>query len=132
MDDRDFMSMMYQGFTKTTNAETAYWGYEPDEDSGGNTFYSLFYVDGSEPDEKRYIGTLEYEADAAFITAVHGCFPDLHRRWLEALEEADRLDLEKDLAENVAAELSDRLAHLNKFISEGKIEEDWHGKSTGV
>lgn len=36
------------------------------------------------------------EADAAFITALHGCLADLVRRLHDALDEADRLDLERD------------------------------------
>jgi hypothetical protein len=138
MDDRDFMSMMWDGFTKTTHAEDAYWGYEEDliyYGEGPGT-YNLFYVSADAPDDKRYIGSLDNEADAAFITAVHGSFPDIHRRWLEALDEADQKDLEKDMAESVAADLSERLtaalvaqALANKPAHE-YMTEDWHGKAT--
>jgi hypothetical protein len=125
MDDRDFFDMLYQGFTKTTRAEDAYWGFEPCVDSGGSTFYSLFYVSADDPDLKVPIGTLESEADAAFITAIAGAFPDLHRRMHMALDEADQKDREKDDAESTAADLSERLAAYEAKYG----VEDWHGKA---
>lgn len=129
MDDRDFMDMMYQGFTKTTRAEDAYWGFEEQLDltvEPAAVSYMLFYVGADDPDLKVPIGTLVSEADAAFVTAIAGAFPDIYRRWLEALDTADEKDLEKDMAEGVAAELSERLGRY-----EGKYGvEDWHGKAT--
>jgi hypothetical protein len=124
MDDRDFMDMMYQGMTKTTHAETAYWGFEPDLSERG---FDIFYVDQSAPDEKQILGWVEHEVDAAFITAVHGAFPDIHRRWLMALDEAEQKDAEKDEAESTAADLSER---LGAYEARYGIE-DWHGKASG-
>jgi hypothetical protein len=128
MDDRDFMDMMYQGFTKTTRAEDAYWGFEEDIEQGvvQRKVYNLFYVAADAPDEKVSIGTLDSEADAAFVTAIAGAFPDIHRRWLQALDEAEQKDLEKDLAESVAADLSER---LGRYEAQYGVE-DWHGKAT--
>jgi hypothetical protein len=129
MDDRDFMSMMFQGFVKTTHAEDAYWGYELIEDDRHDPYYWIFYVAADAPDSKVRVGEVDNEADAAFITAVHGSFPDIHRRWLEALNEADQKDLEKDLAESVAAELSERLAACERDYAKREVTEDWHGKA---
>lgn len=124
MDDRDFMDMMFAGMAKTTHAEDAYWGFEPDLSERG---FDVFYVAADSPEEKVEIGWFEHEADAAFVTAIHGAFPDIYRRWLEALDEADEKDTEKDMAERVAADLSERLgAYEAKYGVE-----DWHGKATG-
>jgi hypothetical protein len=169
MDDRDFMDMMYQGFTKTTHAEDAYWGFEPEghfwgsqgyDVEGDETGFCLFYVAQDDPEKKVFLGVLGNEADAAFLTAVHGSFPDIHRRWLEALDEADQKDLEKDLAEGVAANLSETLMHCEdakgmvqgewrvehakvqeleaklaaceRDYAKAEVTEDWHGRAAGA
>ena len=49
------------------------------------------------------------EADADFICGLHGCFPDLIRFTLKNLDEADRLDLEKDELTNELVQLSREL-----------------------
>lgn len=146
MDDRDFMDMMFQGMTKTTHAETSYWGFDEVEDVKhvNGRYYWIFYVDESEPETKRRIGEVDSEADAAFITAVHGAFPDIYRRWLQALDEADEKDTEKDQAEGLAADLSrrllecertavvtDRLGDLPPLSRTYEDVEEWHGKATG-
>lgn len=128
MDDRDFMDMMFQGMSKTTHAETSYWGFEPDLSERG---FDIFYVDQSAPEEKVNIGWCEFEADAAFITAVHGAFPDIYRRWLQALDEADEKDLAKDEAEVLAADLSLRLTECQRAYTKAEVSEEWHGIATG-
>jgi hypothetical protein len=60
------------------------------------------------------------DEDADFITAIHGCFPDLIRTVLAALDEADRADFDKDSRECRIAELEAELAELRADL-EGLI-----------
>lgn len=89
MDDVDFFSMLYAGWAKTTGAENSYW--EPEEVEGYG--YTIWSVDEKCRSE---IGGFLDEADAAFITAVHGCFADLVRRLHEAVDLQEQKDVERD------------------------------------
>lgn len=139
MEDLDFFDMLYQGFTKTTHAEDAYWGFEKDpdvlEDERGYG-YRLFYVTAENPEEKRHLGWLDNEEDAAFITAVHGCFPDLHRALLHWHDEAETKDRERDDTEVKYAELVEEFEKLRgKLVAAQRGQqrrdvEDYHGKAT--
>lgn len=90
MDDRDFFDTLYQGWSKTTGAAECFWMPEEDREGALN----VYAVD---KDQNKFIVATDLdEPDAAFITALHGCFADLVRRLHAALDEADRLDLERD------------------------------------
>lgn len=92
MDDVDFFSLLQQHWAKTTGAEDTYWMDEPyDDHSGRNRIYAV-----AQDDSRKLIASDLSDKDADFITALHGCVPDLVRRLLDAVDEADRLDLEKD------------------------------------
>lgn len=129
MDDRDFMALMYQGMVKTTHADDSYWGFEEDDTSPFPRF-DLFYVTADDPETKNYLGYVGSEADAAFITAVHGAFPDIYRRWLQALDEADEKDAKADDAENVAGSLARALKECQQAYARAEVSEDWHGIAT--
>jgi len=102
MDDKEFFDKLFQLFTKTTDAETSYWMPEAQPDGSGR--YYLWAVD-KEQNRKR-VGEGLKESDADWITALHGCFPDMIRHLMAALDEADRLDLEKDSLVNELAEIA--------------------------
>lgn len=102
MEDRDFFDTLYQGWTKTTGAEDTYWMPEEHPDEGFYT-YDIFAVD--EKQLQAHVASGLSEDDAAFITAVHGCFADLVRRLHTALDEADRWEYERDSQECRIAEL---------------------------
>jgi hypothetical protein len=105
MDDRDFFDRLYQMFTKTSYAENRYWDYE---DTGDGIAVRAVGQDG----ETTLVAGFESEADADFITAVHGCFPDLHRRLHSALDEAERADRQRDEQECRIAELESEVQSL--------------------
>ena len=105
MDDKEFFDKLFQLFTQTTQAETAYWMPEAQPDGSGR-FY-LWAVD-KEQNRKRVAEGLK-EADADWITALHGCFPDLIRYLLRVTDEAERLDMERDQLTNELVEMGNKL-----------------------
>ncbi len=110
VDDREFFDTLMQLFMKTTFAEKRYWDYQGDGEGG-------FDVNAvGEGDEREFVGYLDKEPDADFITALHGCFPDLYRRLHSALDEADRADRDKDERECRIAELEIEVAALRKEL----------------
>jgi len=86
MDDRSFFDHLHQLFSRTTGAEDRYW--RPLEDE-----HRIVAVG---EDDHDWVAAGVSVADMDWICAVHGCFPDLVRRLHTALDEADRLDRERD------------------------------------
>lgn len=113
MEDREFFDTLMQSFMKTTFAEKRYWDYQTD----GETGFDINAV--GEGDEREFVGYTANEPDADFITALHGCFPDLYRRLHAALDEADRADRDKDERECRIAELELEVASLRKELKTG-------------
>jgi len=105
LNDREFFDKLLALFTKTTEAEGSYWMPEESFDNTGR--YFIWAVD-KDQNRKRVAEGLK-EADADFICGLHGCFPDLIRFTLKNLDEADRLDLEKDEITNELVQLSREL-----------------------
>jgi hypothetical protein len=111
MDDREFFDKLFQLFTKTTQAEGSYWMPEAQEDGSGR-----FYIWAVDKDQKRKRVTEGLkEADADFITALHGCFPDLIRFTLKHMDEAERLDIERD---SLTGELFKMSKELERYTDE--------------
>lgn len=120
MDAREFMDLLYAQWAKTTGAEKTYW--QPTEHENLPPEYKRrFSIDAVEEDQSatRVAAGLSDE-DSDWITALHGSFPDIYRRFLDALDEADRLDREND--ENIGriADLESE-AHVNE---RGLTEQD--------
>lgn len=113
MEDRDFFDMLYQGWAKTYGAEDMFW--MPEEvDAGDMPVWEVYAVDRHQ--EKHFVASFLSEADAAFVTAVHGCFGDLTRRLHSAIDEAERLDEQRDEQEFRIAELA-----IEKGASRGVV-----------
>lgn len=121
MQDRDFFDHLYQMWAKTTNASDRYWDFQDLAEYVNE--YTVAAV--GENDERAYVGAFASEADADFITAVHGCFPDLFRRLNDALDESDRADYERDSRECLIAELSMEVAGLKTIIEELSENPPW-------
>lgn len=115
MEDREFFDHLYQMWAKTTHAENGYWKYQKDEKS---VLVDIESIDKDEWEQTIAFGA--YEVDADWITAVHGCFPDLCRRLHAALDEADRADFDRDARECRIAELEAEVAELKADL-EGLI-----------
>lgn len=90
IEDAEFFDTLYAGWAKTTGAEDTYW--QPEECEDGSL--SIHAVD--QQDVRSIIATNVSEDDAAWITALHGCFADLTRRLHQAIDEAERFEIEKD------------------------------------
>ncbi len=106
MDDKDFLDKLYQLWSKTTGAENTYWDYN-------ETGYHIFHIDAVNQDgDRTNVASVPSDEDADFITAIHGCFPDLYRLTMEAMDEAERADYRKDERECRIAELELELKEL--------------------
>ena len=110
MDDKEFFDKMFQLWAHTTEAEGSYWMPEANEDGSGRHY--LWAVD--KEDNRKRVGEGLKEADADWITAVHGCFPDLIRYLLRVTDEADRLDNERD---SLVSELAQLAIELDRYKS---------------
>ena len=104
MDDRDFFDHLHQLFARTTGAEGRYW--RPIEDE-----HRIVAV-GEDDDD--WVAAGVSQADMEWITAVHGCFPDLVRRLHAALDEADRADQERDVMVHRVIVLEQQVARLRR------------------
>lgn len=124
MDDREFFDHLFQMWSKTTWAKDRYWDYNRDQMTG------LYKIDSvGERDERGNVAYGLYEADADWITAVHGCFPDLIRRLHSALDEADTADQNRDSRECRIAELELELIDMKTIIQNLSNDPPWHQRS---
>lgn len=112
MDIREFLDELYQLWAKTTGAENQYWMPE-DSDIHGQIIWAV-----NEEQAKSPVASFMSDADASFVTAIHGALPDLVRRTHEALDEADRLDEQRDEQEIRIAGLEETIDELNGRINE--------------
>lgn len=92
MDDKSFFDLLYQQWSKTTGAENMFWMSEKVD--AGDIVWEVYAVDQEQ--EQHFVASFLSEEDADFVSGVHGCVADLIRRLHTALDEADRLDIEKD------------------------------------
>lgn len=114
MEDREFFDELYRLWSKTTGAEKCYWDYRQLADG-------VCHIEAVEQDGWGHpVANHLEDADADWITAVHGCFPDLVRRLYAALDEADRADYDRDSRECRIAELEAEVADLKADL-EGLI-----------
>lgn len=112
METQEFLDKLYQMWAKTTHASDRYWDFQAESDG------QLFEVRAvGEDGDFMPVAWGVYEDDADFITAMHGCFPDLYRVLGEALDEAARLDHERDAQECRLAELELEVKELTKQIN---------------
>jgi hypothetical protein len=116
MDEREFFDKLYQMWANTTGAQDRYWDYHQKEDK--HYFFNINAV--GEDGDGKFVASFLLDEDADFVTAIHGCFPDLIRTVLAALDEADRADFDKDARECRIAELEAELAELRADL-EGLI-----------
>lgn len=122
MDDREFFDLLYQHWMKTSGAEDRFW--MPEKYKDGTERWRLYAV-GQDESRKLIASEIHNEADADFITAIHGCFADLHRRLHSALDEADTADYERDSRECRIAELESEVADLKKIIEGLSTDPPW-------
>ena len=120
MDDRDFFAMLLELFEHTSGAADTFWSYV----DTGETGFDLFAVNKDE--EKVFVGYLDKESDADFVTALHGCLPDLVRRLNMALDAEEIADEGRDSRECRIFELELEVLHLNKILNGLSTDAPWH------
>ncbi|AFL48060.1 hypothetical protein CL91_gp45 [Mycobacterium phage Aeneas] len=92
MEFQEFCDRIYQVFSQTTGAEDRFWVVEEDLDE-----YLQYQVLAVGQDESRkWLGSFANEADADFVASIHGALADMVRRSMEAIDDAARLELERD------------------------------------
>lgn len=111
MEDREFFDYLYQLWSKTYGAKDMFW-MPVETQIGEDSFWEVYAVDDKQ--EQHFIASFQSDEDADFITAMHGCIPDLVRRLHEALDEADNADYDRDSRECRIAELELELHELKK------------------
>lgn len=107
MDDRDFIDNLYALYCATTGGEQTYW--RPDTTDTG---FQVVAVDGD--DNRTVVASGMAERDADWVCSVWGALPDLVRRLHAALDEADRVDADRDARECRIAELEVEVAQLKE------------------
>ncbi|AOQ27784.1 hypothetical protein SEA_PACERPAUL_44 [Mycobacterium phage PacerPaul] len=90
---QEFCDRIYQVFSQTTGAEDRFWVVE-DNSAEGVGVWDLVAVD--QEDRREYLGRFSNEADADFTASIHGAIADMVRRSMEAIDDAARLELERD------------------------------------
>ncbi|WP_198586482.1 hypothetical protein [Mycobacteroides abscessus] len=116
MDIREFLDELYQLWAKTTGAENQYWMPANNGDPDDTDYWFIKSV-GEEGEENAYVvADILNNRDVDFITAIHGALPDLVRRTHEALDEADRLDEQRDEQEVRIARLEEIVDERNRDI----------------
>ena len=111
MDIREFLDEIYQMFCRTTGDEHMFWIIEHVE---GSMTWNLYAANAEQ--EQILLATFYHEVDADFTAGLHGALPDLVRRTHEALDEADRLDLQRDEQEiRIAGLESERMDVIHEL-----------------
>lgn len=110
-DDRDLWDRLHQLWAKTTGDSDTFW---KKKDEFSATCVVSAPVDGG--DTEAYIATDMNTADAAFVVAVHGAWPQLTRLFNDALDEADRADADRDSRECRIAELELEIQELKAAL----------------
>jgi hypothetical protein len=118
MEDRDFFDLLYQQWTKTTKAETAFWA--PQDTGDGSWDIAAVGQD----DSRTVVASALSEADADWITGVHGCFGELVRRLQEAVDEAERFECERDQAMLDWSRDAEENVHLRAALDVARAERD--------
>jgi hypothetical protein len=91
MEFQEFCDRIYQVFSQTTGAEDRFWVVEK---SAHGDVFDVFAV--GQDESKEYVGNFPNEADADFTASIHGAIADMVRRSMEAIDDAARLELERD------------------------------------
>lgn len=122
MGDHEFFDHLFQLWSKTTGARDSYWMPEKHFDNSGR--WNIFAV--CEHGSRKKVADGMSESSADFVTAVHGCLPDLVRRLHAALDEADRADFDRDSRECRIAELEAEVAELKSIVDGLSTDPPWH------
>jgi hypothetical protein len=119
MDDREFFQKLLELFEDTSGAANTYWYFE----DTGETGFDIWAV--NKDDDKEFIGYFDKEADADFVTAVHGCLPDLVRRLNMALDAEELADESRDSRECRIFELESEVSEIKNVLDGLSKQPPW-------
>ena len=108
----EFFQHLLDMFTVTSGSEDTYWDYE----DTGETGFDVHSVD--QYGEGTFVGYFDNEVDADFVTAIHGCLPDLVRRLKDSIEKADNYELAHDQCQRELFEAEQEIAELKSLVTE--------------
>lgn len=108
MEDHEFFDLIYAHWAKTTGAENMFW--MPEQDEEASEVYNIVAI--GENNRRKHVASALSDEDSDFITAIHGCLPDLVRRLVMAVDEAHRLDYAMDEQTCRVAELEMSVDHF--------------------
>jgi len=94
-DVRDFVDQLHQLWAKTTNFGMG-WYVKENDLIGGWCVMPVDFTPADAPRDVCSVADFTTETDAQFIAVIHGAIPELVKTVHDALDEADRLDTEKD------------------------------------
>lgn len=123
MEDREFFDHLYSVWAKTTGADKTFWMPEEHSPETVPQTFDIWAV--SEDESRELVASYLSDEDSDFTTSIHGCFADVVRRVMDALDEADRLDEEKDDLVVRVADLESQADDLNGLLEhlEGRISD---------
>jgi hypothetical protein len=108
--DEEFFQHLYDLFSYTSGVEDHYWDYRGDDDEGWDVH--AVNQDG----DSQFVGFFDKEADADFITAIHGALPDLIRRLEDAIYKAEMYELAHDQCQRELFESEKEVGKLKEQL----------------
>lgn len=122
-DDREFFDILYQQWARTTKAETSYWmPVEMANLPGVFKIYAVTNDPETGEEHRKLVAGWMSEADADFVTALHGSLSELIRALIDSHDEVERLDEARDLSQSELAHTLLENMELREEIDELKSQ----------
>ncbi len=96
MDTKEFLDVLYAGWSKTTGAENRYYVVELDPEPYEEICPPWGVYAVAQDESREWVASFANEHDADWFASLHGAFADLVRQVHTSLDEAERLDVERD------------------------------------
>ena len=110
MTTEEFLAHLYSMFCYTTGSEDTYWDYREADDST----WDIHSV--NQDGESVFVGYFDAEADADFVTAIHGSLVDLIRLVEDSVHKADMYELAHDQCQRELIEAEKEIMELKDLV----------------
>ena len=110
MTTEEFLAHLYSMFCYTTGSEDTYWDYREADDST----WDIHSV--NQDGESVFVGYFDAEADADFVTAIHGSLVDLIRLVEDSVHKADMYELAHDQCQRELFEAEKDIMELKEIL----------------
>ncbi|GAB4584454.1 hypothetical protein [Nocardia sp. IFM 10818] len=94
MDDQEFFDELYQLWAQCSG--TGFWFAKENDLIGGHCVMLDDVTPAEAPRPGLEVASFARQEDATFIATIYTALPDILRRAMAALDEAERLDIERD------------------------------------